>query len=721
MDTGGDFSLLTDEKFDFDISLSPSSAKEDCDDEVFIGPVKHKEKCVRAAIASDVSEEKTPPQCDQVAWSPLSADKFVEIFKEAHLLALQLGCLTTDDEKKEQPAERATNQVVEKFVQESKSKLKILETGLESAKTPVVIKRETYCVTESPFHQLPPSVQQRLNMPSTEGGKQVGLKMSKQDSPAKVQKSAKTLSVSPLAQKTKALPWKNNVPAASTSKPTLSRLQPMKTSTTYAQKNLLTVEKPKTSKKPSPVRRKHLSSAGSSEDLISDKSSIASDVSDTSFNNSTVGQTKKTLPASSKLSLKNTQFKAPTSTAYRRNTSSSSSSHSSINTSLNSSLSFSPPASNAKINASLNISASNSKIKSNPSRLALVRPTGGSTSSIKANGTELPSNLLKPGGAVKGKIAGNNSKSSSVQVVQPQTPSGKFQRQISAPNLQRLPVQTNPESAVKGASCTKPQARVLPTPTSRLKLPQRPTGMSPDRPVGRKMQPTRLMSCGDIGSGIEQSTPMREIQAVPSNIPLVGRSVSSATPSTKRASALPTPVNRRTSGMLTPRTLPRSLSSLRQTPALPVSNKSAIKCPVNGPVESDENGLPAVTSPCSPTDEDTPEIVPCSLNFSPESKPACLEQSDVQKCVAFPVSAEALLIDIGMENHEKDVKVKKMSADFDSQPLIDLSNTPELNKRIVSAKAAHVGQLIDFSSPLIKLSPIVNKENMDFDSPLLKF
>ncbi|CAH2278261.1 Hypothetical predicted protein [Pelobates cultripes] len=724
MDGHGEFSLLTDEKFDFDISLSPTSAKEDnedCDDEVFIGPVKHKEKCVSAAIASRESDEKTPLQInDKAIWSPLSGDKFVEIFKEAHLLALQLECLASEDQKREQAEQTANSHVMEKFVQESKSKLKLLEAGFECNKTPVALKRETYCVQESPYHQLPPSVQQRLAVSSTDHGKQSGAESSKQCSPIRALKQTKPFSVSPLAQKTKALQPKSNVPAANGNKPTLSRLQNTKTSTMHQQKNFLTVEKPKISKKQSPVRQKHLNSADSIEDLLSDKSSIASDVSDTSINTSIVGQTKRTLQAPSKSNLK-TDFKAPGYGAFRRNTSSSSSSHSSINTSLNSSSAFSPPAGNAKLNASLNTSINGCKLKTNSSRLALARPTGGSASSLKTSSTDLSNPLSRQTSAAKVKVAVIGNKPSAVSVGQPRTPAGKFLRQTSAPNLLRFPTQTKAENAVKGVAGSKPQARVLPTPTSRLKLPQKPGAMSPDRSVVKTMQPTRLLSCGDIRSVNAQSTPLKD---KPGTQPSVGKTIS-ATPSTKRLSALPTPLNRRTSSVLTtPRTIPRSFAFVRQTPAQSVSTKSsAVKphLPRNGEYEG--NGMHAPISPSSPTEEEnsTPDVVPCFLSFSPENKPVCGKESEMEKPLPAPTT-ETLLIDIGIENNEIDIKVRKPSlVEFDSQPLIDLSNTPECNRRTGHPKSAHIGQLIDLSSPLIKLSPVVNKENMDFDSPLLKF
>uniref|UniRef100_A0A8C5MTL4 G2 and S-phase expressed 1 n=1 Tax=Leptobrachium leishanense TaxID=445787 RepID=A0A8C5MTL4_9ANUR len=719
MDAAGGFCLLTDEKFDFDLSLSPKSAKdnEDCDDdEVFIGPVKHKEKCIRAAISSRESKERTPPQMNDVpAWSPLSGDKFVEIFKEAHLLALQLESFASDDQKEEPPPpEPATNQAVEKFVQESKSKLKLFEAGLECMRTPVVVKRETYCVQDSPFHQLPPSVQKRLAVPSTEENRSSSAESSKQSSPGRGQKNIKTLSVSPLAQKTKALQPKTNLPAANTSKLAASRMQNSKALTTHLQKNRLTVEKLKTSKKRSPVRQKNLSSADSFEDLLSDKSSYASDVSDTSLNNSAAGQNKRSLPAVHKANVKQTEFKAPGYGAFRKNTSSSSSSHSSLNTSLNSSSAFSPPSANGKLNASLNTSVNGSKAKTNPSRLALVRPNGGSASSLKTTTTNTANNQ-RPSGALKVKTA-IGSKPSAAAVAQPQTPAGKFQRQTSAPNLQRLPAPGKPE--VKEAPASKPLARVLQTPTRRLKLPQKAGGLSPEQTAAKTIKPARLLSCGEIERVIVESTPMSDKQGAQ---PGFGKSTS-ATPSAKRLSALPTPINRRMSSVFTtPRTIPRSFGFVRQTLAQQAPANSAAKPPVTGNGESEGKKLPAPVSPCSPMDEDAPSAadICCSLNFSPESKES-VKPSEPRQPLPAPATSEALLVDIGLQNNWSEAKVRKHSLmEFDTQPLIDLSNTPDLSKRAM--KPTYVGQLIDLSSPLIKLSPVVNKENVDFDSPLLKF
>uniref|UniRef100_A0A8D0LBA5 Uncharacterized protein n=1 Tax=Sphenodon punctatus TaxID=8508 RepID=A0A8D0LBA5_SPHPU len=73
---------------------------------------------------------------------------------------------------------------------------------------------------------------------------------------------------------------------------------------------------------------------------------------------------------------------------------------------------------------------------------------------------------------------------------------------------------------------------------------------------------------------------------------------------------------------------------------------------------------------------------------------------------------QVLLVDIGKD------KTASATLECENKPLIDLCNTPEVNKSL-PLKPIAFGQLIDFSSPLISLSPEVNKENLD--SPLLKF
>ncbi|KAM6302805.1 G2 and S phase-expressed protein 1 isoform 2-T2 [Podargus strigoides] len=157
MSNVSDSPLLTDEQFDFDLSLSPASGKED---EVFVGPLGHKEKCIAVNIEEKISaeEKSVPASHDEVMWSPLTGDKFVEIFKEAHLLALQIETAKKNEQAKISQSEECGNKIIEKFMEDSNSNLKIpMNQNIEQ--NPRAVRRETYCVQDSAACQLPPCFQ----------------------------------------------------------------------------------------------------------------------------------------------------------------------------------------------------------------------------------------------------------------------------------------------------------------------------------------------------------------------------------------------------------------------------------------------------------------------------------------------------------------------------------------------------------------------------------
>nr|KAF6368607.1 G2 and S-phase expressed 1 [Myotis myotis] len=158
-----DVLLLADEKFDFDLSLSSLSANED--DEVFFGPVGHKERCVAASLELGHPGPSPPQPPSSVSespfrWSPLAGEKFVEVYKEARLLALQIES-SSRSAAPPAPAgpEDAGSQGVERFIQESRLKMLLFEREKEAQKSPNSLKRETYCLLDSPASgpQLPGS------------------------------------------------------------------------------------------------------------------------------------------------------------------------------------------------------------------------------------------------------------------------------------------------------------------------------------------------------------------------------------------------------------------------------------------------------------------------------------------------------------------------------------------------------------------------------------
>ncbi|CAM4479773.1 G2 and S phase-expressed protein 1 isoform X1 [Caretta caretta] len=688
-----DFPLLTDEKFDFDLSLSPASGNED---EVFVGPLGHKEKCVAVSIeAIKGAEEKisqTPD--DKLMWSPLTGEKFVEIFKEAHLLALQLESGNKNEQNKVTQSEGPKPKVIEKFVQASKSKLKIFQKG-NTDKSPRAIKRETYCVWDSPISQLPPSFQKRSDLPVTA----VDKTPPNTSSPIKIHKFPK-ISVSPLAQEQQ---------SDEKNKKAISKLH-TKASSALGKSRQLTVEKPKPGKK-------HVNSMGSSEDLLSDKSSVASDVCDSSFSGSSSLQDKRVLPSQSKFGLRKTQLKPPSvaNGPLRKNTSSSSSSSiSSMNSSLNSSLSVSPIGGNGKSSLSSKISVSSSKLSSSTKRLAMVRPIR--MSSLQTVHSDVSCKQTRSVSTPKISTAGNLAKSSA-SVTGSQTLASGIQRLSSVPNLQKISQQNKDGSAAKGNTCPKDNAKIILTPTNQIKVPKRCGGSSSENTAPKIMEPIRLLSCGTFGSGVAVCTPVRSSEdGASQNSCLSSRSIL-ITPASIKRSAVPTPASR-ISGIptITPKTLPRSVSSPHFMSVRQVSSVSTKK--TLAACSKQAKDTKTQVSSFEDDDLSPPPMIPLTLVFSPEktteiAQNEIQEETEIQKQPAEGAQTkEVLLVDIGID------ETPIAALECESRPLIDLSNTPEVNK-VIPLKPSVVGQLIDLSSPLITLSPEVNKENLD--SPLLKF
>ncbi|XP_025939244.1 G2 and S phase-expressed protein 1 isoform X1 [Apteryx mantelli] len=705
MSNVSDFPLLTDEKFDFDLSLSPASGNED---EVFVGPLGHKEKCIAVSIEATKSAEKniTSPSDDKLTWSPLTGEKFVEIFKEANLLALQIETGKKNEQNKVSQSEDQENKVIEKFVEDSMSKLKILRNK-NTEKSPRAIKRETYCVWESPVCQLPPPFQKESNKLLSDDKTHV-LHTPPNRSLVKIHISPK-IAGSALTQDQK---------TKERNKKATSKLQMAKSSSVLGKNNLLTVEKPKPGKHNSISTKRDLNNMGSSEDLISDKSSAASDVFESSFSGSSSIQDKRTLPAPSKFGLKKmtTHLKLPgvASGLTRKTTSSSSSSVSSMNSSLNSSLSISPIHKNGKSSVSSKACVSGSKLSSNTNRPALVRPTR--VSSLQAANTERSGKQARSASTPKISSAVSLAKSSASAMSSEAIGSG-IQRLSSVPNLQKLCQQNKDGSATKASLCPKPKTRVLSVPTSQIKIPAKGGDTTPDKSAPKTTPSLGLTFCSTLGSAMAVSTPVKHSEdGVPQSSCFREQSLS-MTPASLKRSALPTPI-RRISGFpaVTPKTAPRMavsphLASVRQSFSL-----STKKTLIAGSKQTKETKTQISSSE---DDISPPPVLPLTLDFSPEKTTEIMEselkEAGVQNQLADGRQTnEILLVDFGID------KSLPPTFECESRPLIDLSNTPEVNK-IIPLKPALSGQvkLIDLSSPLITLSPDVNKENLD--SPLLKF
>lgn len=119
-------------------------------------PVSHNERCASANV-------ETPLIGGQLrsSWSPLSGDQLEAVCQEAHRLANQLqgGELSHSHSEDDNDTTSTVMTQPEEFVQNSEAKLNVFE---QSNRVLSPIKRETFCVQDSPLKQLPPAIQQRL-------------------------------------------------------------------------------------------------------------------------------------------------------------------------------------------------------------------------------------------------------------------------------------------------------------------------------------------------------------------------------------------------------------------------------------------------------------------------------------------------------------------------------------------------------------------------------
>nr|XP_020652671.1 G2 and S phase-expressed protein 1 [Pogona vitticeps]XP_020652672.1 G2 and S phase-expressed protein 1 [Pogona vitticeps]XP_020652674.1 G2 and S phase-expressed protein 1 [Pogona vitticeps] len=686
-----DVPLLTDEKFDFDLSLSPTSENED---EVFVGPIGHKEKCVAVFVESQERTEgkNSPHSVDELTWSPLAGEKFIEIFKEAHLVALQLQSGSNAKRNKTGNLEEQKTEAVEKFVQESKSKLKILEKGIVVDKTPKAIKRETYCVSEIPVGQLPSLLQKHSRHPvKIMDSCQSPQVLQNTSSPGKLGKLSEVSAVHLAQGKSD----KNNKRT--------STFQSVKGSSGFGNNSNLAVGQLKQGRLSSSSSRNNLNSLGSSEDLLSDKSSVTSDGGDTSFCSSSSVQEKRTLPTPSKIGIKTRQLKPPSNVHMRKNTSSSSSSSvSSMNSSFNSSLSISPKRGKVPTTVASKASANSSRLSSSASKISAIRSMKGSLVQMShANSSGKPQQTTS---ATEGNpVSGPKYKA----VVMCEASSTGTQKEGSNPS-QKL-IQKSSLANIRAYSSPKLKTKAVP-PVSKEDI-------SSENVAARVLQPFRTSSCGNVGSNAVVTPPVKRSEDGPAlNSCSAVKSAVRNSSSNIRHSALPTPVGRRVSGIptFTPKTVPRLMSSPNPVPLRQISSVSSKKTLTHSSKWAKESKTRVTSSSSSMEDLSPPQVAPIALCFSPENSSVEMEEKLTEK---ERPAKESLLIDIGLDNTPVSIdKTPIVIQECENKPLIDLFNTPEIIKA-PSLKPSV--QLIDLSSPLIQLGPEENKENLD--SPLLKF
>uniref|UniRef100_A0A8C9PSI1 G2 and S-phase expressed 1 n=1 Tax=Spermophilus dauricus TaxID=99837 RepID=A0A8C9PSI1_SPEDA len=695
--------LLADEKFDFDLSLSSSSANED--DEVFFGPVGHRERCIAASLELNhqIAQQPPLPASDgPCTLSPLSAEKFVEVYREAHLLALQLERVPAAG------AGSSWSQGVEKFIQESKLKMKLFEKEEEMEKSPKSLKRETYYLSDSPF---PPSGEpllpaSSLALPSTSA--RVGPVLTQGLPSSSCPLPGEPGAVRPPDQ---AVPPKRVASELQLPRASLVRGRPLPSA----------LEKPKTERPASPSRVKLLNEKQPHRDVLLDKPSLALDAVSLPAHGSHLGQGKRSLPVPSKKTL----LKLPGYTGSLTRKSSSSGSVSS----RTSSVCASPAAGKAgELAGDPGSSSRPLPSTGKPARVALAvpcpslptAPTGASCRPARrANTAE--------------SMDGQPRAPSTAPLALPQTPRSGGPRLDS--NSMSSSSQPNKIGSIRRqASCLNSKTKVMPTPSNPSERPKFSTGLC----SGLFFVFTRA---------IAHSTPARRSSGPTSQSLLSSRGTPT---SARRVSALPTPGGWRLSGLplMTPKTLPRALASPLCAPARRLSSEPQRRSAVRGASSGRAGGRLAGLSPSgSPS---PPPSVPQALHFSPEKNESPFSgdftgaaqveakpvedtcPGEVQQCwtpsvrpltitphVGSRPPADLPLIDF-CSPPEADVALGSAS-----RPLIDLTtNTPDVNRNCVSKNSVSKplqaeGQLIDLGSPLVQLSPEADKENVD--SPLLKF
>ncbi|KAJ0029043.1 hypothetical protein NQD34_004040 [Periophthalmus magnuspinnatus] len=656
MDRGAnsDVFFLPDEKFDFDVSLSPaSSTGEDFEDEVFVGPIGHTERCVSVNVASRLEN-----LCVQTSWSPLSGDQLEAICEEAQKLANQLQSSEHAQSEYENIDPNLAVLKNNEFVQDSKAKLSMLCDSPPTVLSP--IKRQTFCVQDSPLKQLPPAIQNRilkLRSPKSSIGNK-SIKLTGKEQQTQHVPSRATRSTTRQVTETRMLPKPALRARVSMVLPNRPAVPAATRSTTKSQDK--TRLQPPSKLSTSWRRSPNSSRNGSCEDLLSDSASVTSDLSDSSLNSSCLG--KCALAPPSKVVHTRSGVKPPAESSRLRNTSSSSSSVSSFNSSISLS-----PANKGKLNSSMNSQCNVPKPTQPPKhrRSVAVQPSvppfsaaGRRSLSVQTRKTSNPTPLKRP------------------QCSPVQTPVRRgIDRTSSVPSVTKI------QSGLKAKP--KPQA-LVPSPNGTLQ-----GSLSPD--TTKILRPKRLVSVKSV-----DSLPQKPVLSA---LTPSGGSSSSLQLKARRPSCLPTPLRSRLSG------LPQATPTNRPIRVLPTHNCTPTSLT---PTDDPETVEVPTIQPFNLEDEEPvqppPTIIKPDQSESTTAPDAlCLSQVETGKETAQEPKTEAiskaqeiLLLDLPAPALQPQEKL-----------LIDLTNTPDLIRTKTCPSAS---ELIDLSSPLIKWSPVNKKE-----------
>ncbi|XP_044082989.1 G2 and S phase-expressed protein 1 [Neovison vison] len=725
MDVPGenDILLLADEKFDFDLSLSSSSANED--DEVFFGPVGHKERCLAASLELNrhIPEEPLLSASENhFTWSPLTGEKFVEVYKEAHLLALQIESKSKNKAAQDVTAEDLWSQGVERFIQESKLKISLFEKENEMKKSPKSLKRETYYLSNSPLQGTP--------LLGTQTPSGVALPRA----PAQTQgPPCSSCSSLPAEPSTAHPPHQSG-----TQRKVISKLVQPRAFSARGKNIPVATEQPMKRMAASPSRLKILTEKEPRRDAAPDKSSVAREPASLPAGGNHSVQGKRSLPVPNKLGLKKTLLKPPGCAGRLSRKSSSGSVPAAI--------------------SSVGASAAGRARSSEPARISTgASPSLPHSSHPGGMGPAVPRQPLQasPAGA---SCTQSRCAAAAEALLEPaKAPPEAALAQASSPeqggpgpNSSRTWSQPSPPTAAGSArrrdSYLLCGTRAMPTPTSQFKIPKFATGEPPDSATPRSCRAQRPQSCTSVGRVVVHSTPARRSSVVASQ--RLG-SCTRTPLSRKHASALPTPASRRLSGLpvMTPKTVPRALASPLCVSARRLSSEPRKKSSVRAaPTQRNSSEATSGRKDSSPEGPlSPPSAVPQALHFSPEERDLSFAKNvstEVALGAAQPpgdtAASEALLVDLRLDQlaitpqAESTAPLEVPLIDFcnspeahvalgpERGPLIDLLlNTPDMDRNTASKAPQEVGQLIDLASPLIQLSPAADKENVD--SPLLKF
>lgn len=694
--------LLADEKFDFDLSLSSSSANED--DEVFFGPIGHRERCVAASLElkelnGQIPKEPPPPPSEsRLAWSPLTGEKFVEVYKEAHLLALQIQSSSKNQTAQAAKPEGPGSQGADGFIQESALKINLFEKENEAEKSPRSLKRETYCLSAG----APPG----LGLGQTRGPPEPRPAPPPNQAGPQKKVTSKLPPPRALSHRGKSIPW--------------------------------AVEKPVKERPASLPSVKTLHDKEALATVPADRPLAAQDVSGLPASGGPVVPGKRSLPVPNKSGLKRSMFKPPgCAGGLARKPSSSSGSLSGGS----SGACASPVAGKAKSGDRPSLPAGSS------------RPDPGQSG---RTGLAVPPPALQAGPVAEARGQGQRSGPAAWTAEQPRAPSSGPLARPHTPgqggpglssHLGLAPSsQTQATGGARGrGSCLTSKTKVTATPTDQFKVPKFSAGEPPGGATPRSSRAQRPQSCTAVGR-VVHSTPARRSLASQSLVGSMGTPVSA-----RRMSALPTPASRRLSSLalVTPQTMPRALASPLCMSARRLASEPQKKSAVRAAPATERQGRAA--SGLSDTSLDgsfsPASAVPQALSFSPEKSDFTFSKSIATEAAAAlgdprppeaPLPEEAVLVDVQLEQLRigpaaagappGDLPLIDFCAPPEASaalragggPLVDLlTNTPGAERGAAAKPPLEAGQLIDLSSPLILLSPEADKENVE--SPLLKF